>query len=356
MMDRAQYTPGPASGAQVRKDGEKWTLILVRELRHVPEKVWQALTDPAHLREWAPFDVDGSLGVAGTTVKLTAAGAPGPQVSETTVKHVDAPNVLEYNWGAQNIRWELEASGGGTRLTLWHNIDRRFISWGAAGWHICFDVLDHLLSGSSIGRIVGPEAMEFRWQQLNAEYAKQFGVHTPVGRSNGRNAGRIGRIFGRSPGQEHRRMTASLFENDQDFHSGFDNLPGRVHGDLPRELDSVPQGSAPIDDKVLVVEANRYGRGRDRNVAQREAGESAAHEALDVVLRGDLDELRNAADHIVDTHLRAHREIKLRVAEILVLGDRSSPDKPVFRFKRHSDEFGRDHGFHQVPGCCDREG
>ena len=49
MIDREQYTPGPASGAQVRKDGEKWTLILVRELRHPPAKVWQALTDPAHL-------------------------------------------------------------------------------------------------------------------------------------------------------------------------------------------------------------------------------------------------------------------------------------------------------------------
>jgi hypothetical protein len=38
MTDRDQYTPGPASGAQVRKDGEKWTLILVRQLRHSPEK------------------------------------------------------------------------------------------------------------------------------------------------------------------------------------------------------------------------------------------------------------------------------------------------------------------------------
>src|ERR1039457_5981747 len=68
MTDREQYTPGPASGAQVRKDGEKWTLILVRELPHPPEKVWQALTDPAHLRKWAPFAADGSLGTVGTTV------------------------------------------------------------------------------------------------------------------------------------------------------------------------------------------------------------------------------------------------------------------------------------------------
>ena len=49
MTNLQQYTPGPASGAQIRKDGEKWTLILVRELRHAPEKVWQTLTDPVHL-------------------------------------------------------------------------------------------------------------------------------------------------------------------------------------------------------------------------------------------------------------------------------------------------------------------
>ena len=180
MNYREQYTPGPARGAQVRKDGEKWTLILVRELRHSPEKVWQALTDPAHLREWAPFEADGSLGTVGAKVKLTTVGAPTPRVSETTVTRADAPKVLEYNWGGNDIRWELEAFGGGTRLTLWHNIDRGFISMGAAGWHICFDVLDRLLSGQPMGRMVGPEAMKFGgWQQLNAEYAKQFGVEVP---------------------------------------------------------------------------------------------------------------------------------------------------------------------------------
>jgi uncharacterized protein YndB with AHSA1/START domain len=178
MTDRKQYAPGPASGAQVRKDGEKWTLILVRHLRHAPDKVWQALTDPAQLREWAPFEADGSLGTVGTAVKLTWVGAP--QGSETRVTRADAPKVLEYDWGAQGIRWELEPVAGGTRLTLWHDIDRRFISMGAAGWHICFDVLDHLLSGTPIGRIVAGDAMKFGgWQRLNAEYAKQFGVETP---------------------------------------------------------------------------------------------------------------------------------------------------------------------------------
>jgi uncharacterized protein YndB with AHSA1/START domain len=174
MTAREQYTPGPASGAQIKKEGDKWTLILVRELRHSPAKVWQALTDPAHLREWAPFDADGSLGTVGAKVKLTWVGTP--QALETSVTRADAPRLLEYD----DIRWELEAFGRGTRLTLWHTIDRRFIAWGAAGWHICLDVLDRLLSGTPLRRIVGAEAMKFAgWQRLTAEYARQFGVETP---------------------------------------------------------------------------------------------------------------------------------------------------------------------------------
>jgi uncharacterized protein YndB with AHSA1/START domain len=180
MSSREQYTPGAASGAEVRKDGEKWTLVLVRELSHPPATVWEALTDPEQLREWCPFDSDRNLGTVGAA-KLTTVGAPTPLVSETQVKRADAPKLLEFNWGGQDIRWELEPQGaGGTRLTLWHNIDRRFIAMGAAGWHICFDVLDRLLTGEPIERMVGPDAMKFDgWQRLHAEYAKQFGVETP---------------------------------------------------------------------------------------------------------------------------------------------------------------------------------
>ncbi len=138
MNDLEQYTPGPASGAQILKEeAENWTLILVRELPHAPEKVWEALTDPVHLREWAPFDADGSLGTVGDTVKLTTVGAPAPYVTETKVTRADAPKVLEYKWGGNDMRWEL-------------------------------------------GRTVGPEAMKFSgFQRLHAEYAKQFGIDTP---------------------------------------------------------------------------------------------------------------------------------------------------------------------------------
>jgi hypothetical protein len=49
VTDRELYTPGEANIARVEKvreqnGKEKWTLVLVRELRHSPEQVWQAIT------------------------------------------------------------------------------------------------------------------------------------------------------------------------------------------------------------------------------------------------------------------------------------------------------------------------
>lgn len=170
MVNASGYVPGRASGARAEKDGELWTLLLVRELRHAPQRVWEALTDPAQLREWAPFDTDESLARPGR-VNLTWTGTG--RTVEASVTRAEAPRVLEYG----EMRWELEPLGRGTRLTLWHRIDRRFITWGAAGWHIAFDVLDRLLAGEPIGRMAGGDAMRNpAWQRLTAEYAEMFGL------------------------------------------------------------------------------------------------------------------------------------------------------------------------------------
>jgi uncharacterized protein YndB with AHSA1/START domain len=176
MSAREPYQPGPATGAEVRKDGDRWTLVLVRKLQQPPRTVWDALTDPAQLSQWAPFDADRNLGQVGA-VKLSTVATE--QVAESRVKRAEAPMLLEYSWGTQDLRWQLEPAGTGTRLTLWHNIDPGFISWGAAGWHLCLDVLDRLTAGTPIGRIVGPAAMDHGWQRLVQEYAQQLGVAAP---------------------------------------------------------------------------------------------------------------------------------------------------------------------------------
>src|SRR5258708_25901076 len=106
MSSREQYAPGAASGAEVRKDGEKWTLVLVRDLPHPPAKVWKPLTDPEHLRESAPFDSDRNLGTVGTA-KLSTVGAPTPHLSATPGQRADAPKVLEFTLARQDTLREL---------------------------------------------------------------------------------------------------------------------------------------------------------------------------------------------------------------------------------------------------------
>ena len=181
MSRRQEYVPGHAAGATIeKKEGANWTLVLVRELKHPPAKVWAALTDPAQLREWAPFESDANLGATGTVANLSTVGSPKPHVTATTVKRADAPKLLEFTWADRDIRWELEPLGGGTRLTLWASIDRNWITMGASGWHVALDVLDRMLAGWPIGRIAGPEAMQVTgWNQLMAGYATLLGVEPP---------------------------------------------------------------------------------------------------------------------------------------------------------------------------------
>ena len=178
-MKRDSYQAGPPENAGVRPDGPRWTIVFVRELRHPPQRVWSALTDPAQLHEWAPFDADRDLGRTGDAT-LTMAGGDGTEKTPATVRLARPPELLEYTWGTDLLRWELVAIPTGTRLTLHHTLDDR--SWApkvAAGWHICLDVADRLLAGDPIGRIVADEARHHGWERLDEAYSKRFGIpHT----------------------------------------------------------------------------------------------------------------------------------------------------------------------------------
>jgi hypothetical protein len=53
--------------AKLGADGG-WTLVFVRALRHPPERVWEALTDPSQMREWAPLTANRNLGTTGPAI------------------------------------------------------------------------------------------------------------------------------------------------------------------------------------------------------------------------------------------------------------------------------------------------
>jgi uncharacterized protein YndB with AHSA1/START domain len=101
-------------------------LTLERLLRHPPEAVWNAITDPAQIREW--FMTEARIdGRPGGTVDLTT----GPTRVHATGRILEwqPPRLYEYEWNVDplngmphgeraTVRWELTAVPGGTRLVL----------------------------------------------------------------------------------------------------------------------------------------------------------------------------------------------------------------------------------------------
>src|SRR6266508_6752873 len=52
---RRSRAQGGAVNATLRSVDDRAVLRMERRLAHPPEKVWRALTDPAHLNQWYPF-------------------------------------------------------------------------------------------------------------------------------------------------------------------------------------------------------------------------------------------------------------------------------------------------------------
>ncbi|MEV4493468.1 SRPBCC family protein [Micromonospora coxensis] len=173
-MDRASFRPGPPADVAAEPAGDAWTLVLSRDLRHPPELVWAALTDPTRLRDWAPFLADRDLGAPGAAT-LTLVDGDAVTAQPSTVRRAEPPHLLEYTWGDDLLRWELTPTATGTRLTLRHTVaDRGMLPMVAAGWHLCLDVADHLLAGDPVGPIRGAEAQEFGWADLRDAYATRL--------------------------------------------------------------------------------------------------------------------------------------------------------------------------------------
>ena len=172
MNDR--FDPGPLADVEHRKDGARSTLVFVRQLRHAPAKVWDALTDPAQLPQWAPFTADRNLAQLGD---VTLTMTDGSDAAPARVTRCEPPVDLEYSWGDDVLHWHLEPTAGGTKLTLHHTTDDpTMVPKVAAGWHLCLAVADRLLAGRPIGAIVGEAAMEHCWQQLHQSYADRLGI------------------------------------------------------------------------------------------------------------------------------------------------------------------------------------
>jgi len=170
------FDAGPPMAAAWHVDGGQSTLTLARDLRHRPEAVWVALTDPNQLRQWAPFTADRDLATTASAV-LRAADEIHAQDLPATVVRVTPPTLLEYTWGADRLTWALIPNRAGTRLTLRHTAEKaEWLPSIAAGWHLCLSAADRLLDGRPIGPIVGRKSKPHGWGRLHDAYATALGI------------------------------------------------------------------------------------------------------------------------------------------------------------------------------------
>jgi uncharacterized protein YndB with AHSA1/START domain len=169
---------GPLADVTAEQAAGGWTLVFVRDLKHPPDKVWAALTEPTQLREWAPFVPDRDLARTGPAT-LTMIDSDSPEDTAASVRRAERPTLLEYSWGEDLLRWELAPAPLGTRLTLRHQVaDRELLSKVAAGWHLCLDVAERLLDGRPVPPIRGDDARNHGWDELNDTYAAKLAIPT----------------------------------------------------------------------------------------------------------------------------------------------------------------------------------
>ncbi|MGW2327341.1 SRPBCC family protein [Streptomyces sp. NPDC001700] len=147
--------------------GGRSALRLERRIAHSPEKVWQALTDPAELAHWFPSEVRVDLRVGGR-MGFVFPGREAPDM-EGVITELDPPHVFAFTWGEDQLRWELRPDGEGCLLTLTHTFGDRFGAASfASGWHACITALAALLDGEK----AAPGDMA----ELHESYVEAFGL------------------------------------------------------------------------------------------------------------------------------------------------------------------------------------
>jgi uncharacterized protein YndB with AHSA1/START domain len=154
-----------------RRVEDGYVLTFERQLPHSVDKVWTALTDPGRISSW--------LGGEGSSIELRVGGRVHfPQHGvESNVVALDPPRMIEWGWTSPahgwdggTVRWELSEAGGGTYLTITHNMpeldpetDRRILKdmdidpdefpavpRTLAGWHTLLDQLEADLAGEAL--------------------------------------------------------------------------------------------------------------------------------------------------------------------------------------------------------------
>lgn len=149
-------------------------LRMRRELRHPVEKVWRAITEPGQLAGWFPAAVELDLRLDGPVTFTFEEEPDAPVDLQNTgvIRAYEPPNLIEYTWGVEVLRWELVPSPDGCTLQLTATYDDRPGSASfTSGWTLCFDALERVLGGS---------VPERDYAVLHEHFVKAYGLDEGV--------------------------------------------------------------------------------------------------------------------------------------------------------------------------------
>jgi uncharacterized protein YndB with AHSA1/START domain len=150
-------------------DNDRWQLRFTRALRHPPDRVWRAISEPEHLAHWFPTTIEGER-TAGAPLRFSFPGGQAPPFEGEMIAY-EPPSLMEFRWGPDIVRLELRPTLDGTELTLLDSLEERGkAARDGAGWHTCLDALEAALGGE--GNAV---AATSQWRDVHDRYVETFG-------------------------------------------------------------------------------------------------------------------------------------------------------------------------------------
>jgi uncharacterized protein YndB with AHSA1/START domain len=156
-------------GRLERADGQ-WQVRFTRAYAHPRDRVWRAVTEAGHLAAWFPQRITGGWAPGAALVFADPQGR-GPDFTGEVLR-CEPPELLEFRWGTDVLRFELAETGGGCTLTLLDILaEQGTAARSAAGWHECLDRLAGELDGRA-----APFAPGERWAQVHPGYVAAFGA------------------------------------------------------------------------------------------------------------------------------------------------------------------------------------
>ena len=154
---------------ELERTGGRAEVRFTRRLRHPPEKVWRALTEPEHLAAWFPTTIDGER-KAGASLRFGFPESEG-EPFEGRMLVFDPPRLMELQWGDETLRMEVQPHGEGSRLLFSASFEELGkAARDGAGWHASLDLL-----GFEIEDAQAPWSAPERWREVRHSYIERFG-------------------------------------------------------------------------------------------------------------------------------------------------------------------------------------